>query len=227
MNKVIGSSGPPAAKRTAELLLRGLGREIGVAILLTSVVLFISAMSVLGVYFSHMRESFAQVRRSHAVRSELSTTYIEVLQNELTLRGYALGGDKVFLVWGERERSLLRAALTRLSSLLADDPVQRQNLAKLQSALKEYQAKLADAQRVPREEMAASIVKLAKTNVRAPVAKLLMAMLKQETTHVEQQENTLLQTADSAFRIAFGIAGLALISGAFGAALTLYGRRVS
>ncbi len=219
------TSSAAGQRQSVEVLLGGLGRELGVATLIISLVMFISAMVVLGVYFSHSRDSYAELRRSHVVSANLSWVYAELLEREQSLRGYALSGDTDFLRWVEIADRHLRIADRNIHNLVANDPVQRTNLAKLRIMLKVRGANIAAMRDAPRERMAEQIVKLAKAHDQVPVVGLLWTMLVHERKQTELREQQILRASTIAYYMAFGIAGLALICGAVGSALTLYGRR--
>jgi CHASE3 domain sensor protein len=200
-------------------------RELGIAGLLTAVVLFASGMVLLGANLSQLRETYARVQNANATLLELSAVHTEVLQIELTIRGYLLSGDPTFLGWGDKNREQLEQSMNHLGQLYAGDPQHAGDIGKLRAVLAEYRAKFADIAQTPRDQATARVVTLARANVRAPLVRTLAAMQAVEKKHLAEQ----VQMADEKVRganfLGFGIIGLAVLVGALGLGFTVACRR--
>lgn len=129
------------------------------------VLVAISAGSVLLV--RQTREDNAAVVHTIEVENQTNTLLLEVRRAESSARGYLLTSGRDFLGDHQEAVAAIRPELDKLGWLTADNPVQRENLQKLRTAI---QARLAqftrevDAVKAGNPSAAAELVREAATN---------------------------------------------------------------
>jgi len=214
-------------QRLKALFFRGQLRQVGGQILVVAVVLLLSAVLLLGVNVTKLQESFAWVQETDDELIQIAEVDKRLVGNELTVRGYALTDDPVFLTYHQDEDRQMNVAIGKLGKLLADDPNLTQDFAELRGLVKQrldlfsslialgpgHAQEVAAAIRNPkyREVMRAA---------RAKVEKLRNLNLKQ----LAVQQAAAAQQVKSTYRLAIGIVVLAFVFGALGLAFAQYGR---
>jgi len=108
---------------------------LGTPMLTGSVVLLICGVLLLGVNVSVLRQSFAWVQRSDDILLTVSDIKTNVAGNELTVRGYALTDDPIFLSYQKNELRALAENMGKLSRLMADDPAQQSRFVQLKAVV--------------------------------------------------------------------------------------------
>lgn len=106
-----------AATDTGMAAKRSYLRELGLPIMFGAVVLLVSATLLLGANISALRGNQKWVEHSQQVLNQLSKLEAAVLSDEMTLRGYALTGDKRFLEFQKGEQARCRTSLAELKRL--------------------------------------------------------------------------------------------------------------
>jgi CHASE3 domain sensor protein len=113
-------------------------RELGLPILFGAIVLLVSATLMLGVNISALRGNLASIDHSQQMLTQISQVEIERLGLELTVRGYALTGDKLFLKIQQEVDGRREAALSKLERLIQADPLHAAEYRKLMADLRTH-----------------------------------------------------------------------------------------
>lgn len=201
-------------------------REFGVSALAVAVVLFIAAMAMLNQNVAQLRRSFSWVEQSYAVQKRLDTVKNQLAGVEMTVRGYTLTGDPAFLRRHRKVHSKLVVVMHDLHDLVATEPALQDDYAELERAVALHEA-LYDSLigQGPQHQavVAEAITNPAKRkfNERANTALNRMEATEQRlwaNRHADAERD-----AHTTYAIALAIAGLALLSGSLGFALTLFG----
>jgi CHASE3 domain sensor protein len=211
-----------------EFLEQGLLRELGVPALAASLVLFVSAMTLLGANVSALRAAYAQVQQTNQALLELSMVNVDILRIEMTVRGYALSGDANYLKWQTMAEDGLDIRLATLQKLVVDDADEVADIAKLRTLLASHRLHFRSmAKLVPtnRDRVIAEMVDYSKKVKRRPIENLLIDMRDDETRQLAAQQHDAETRVVAAYRYAIGISSIALVLGAIGFALILSDRR--
>lgn len=94
-------------------------RELGLPTMFGAVVLLVSATLLLGANISALRGNLKWIEHSQQVLNQIGVLEAAVLSEEMTVRGYALTGDKRFLQYQKEERGRCTRSLAELSRLAA------------------------------------------------------------------------------------------------------------
>jgi CHASE3 domain sensor protein len=221
------NSSPLSLESFNILFHRGHLRSVGMQILIVAVVLLLSAVLLLGVNVTKLQESFAWVQETNNELIQISEVDKRLVGNELTVRGYALTDDPIFLTYRQDESRQMNAAIAKLGVLLADDPDMTQDFAELRSLVKQrldlftYLINLGPGHA---QDVAASIrdpkYRAIMRAARAKVEEMRGLELKQ----LAEQQAAAAQQAKSTYRLAIGIVVLSFVFGALGLAFALIGR---
>ena len=221
------NSSPLSLESFNVLFHRGHLRSVGMQILIVAVVLLLSAVLLLGVNVTKLQESFAWVQETDDELIQISEVDKRLVGNELTVRGYALTDDPVFLTYHSDEERQMNAAIAKLGVLLADDPDMTQDFAELRSLVKQRLdlfAHLINLGPGHAQDVAASIrdpkYRAIMRAARAKVEEMRGLELKQ----LAEQQAVAAQQAKSTYRLAIGIVVLSFVFGALGLAFALVGR---
>jgi len=205
-------------------------RDIGVPTLLAAVVLFVSAMAMLGANVSALRESYGRVQRSNSVLLDMAEINTLVMGIDMTVRGYALTDNPDFLVYEADNRNRLCIRIDHLASLVLDDPEQSARIAKLRALVARHEevfSQLSSLGPGHAKEVAAVIVDPAKRKIRYAAQDTLTAMHDNEMKRLSAHQQAAERQVSHTFNLALGIVAFAFIAGAVGFALTLLGRRTA
>lgn len=211
-----------------DFLDKGLLRELGVPALVASLVLFVSAMTLLGANVSELRASYARVQRANDVLIEIASINSDILRIEMTVRGYALSNDPQYLYWQQMATDGLDLRVARLEKMVADDPDERADIVTLKKLLRDHGSyfgsmiKMATADRA---RLVAEMVDYSKKVKRRPIENLLSDMRADETRVLALEEREAETRVVNAYRYAIGISMVALLLGALGFTLILHDRR--
>lgn len=211
-----------------DFLERGLLRELGVPALAASLVLFVSAMTLLGANVSALRSAYAQVQTTNQALLEMAMMNSDILRIEMTVRGYALSGDPDYLVWQKMSEDTIDTRIATFDKLVRDDPDELRDVTKLKTLLASHRAYFrAMAQMVPtnRDRVVAEMVDYSKKVKRRPIEALLSDMRDDETRRLATQQHEAETRVVAAYRYAIGLSSIALLLGAIGFALILSDRR--
>jgi CHASE3 domain sensor protein len=220
---------PQAAKpRIWEFLDQGLFRDLGVPALVASLVLFVSAMTLLGTNVSELRAGYSRVHQTNDALVQIAMINSGILRIEMTVRGYALSGDPDYLKWQKMSENELDQRVAALAKAVAGDPDERKEVAELKSLLVAHHAYFRDMAKLSttdRDRVIAEMVDYSKKVKRRPIEALLADMRDDETRRLAEQERVAERRVVSAYRYAIAIASIALMLGGIGFALILHDRR--
>lgn len=212
-----------------EFLDHGPFRELGLPALVASLVLFVSAMTLLGASVSELRASYARVQQTNEALLEIAAVNADILRIEMTVRGYALSGDQNYIIWQQMTKDALDLRVARLEKLIADDPDVRADIAQLKKLLLMH-GNYFDAmvKLVPgnRDRVVAEMVEYSKKVKRRPIENLLGDMRADETRVLALEQRNAETRVVRSYRYAIGISLVAVLFGALGFALILHDRRM-
>lgn len=106
-------------------------RAAGVEMLIGAIVMLIAGMVLMGANISELRQLGQASQRSNQALRYLADVDSNLLSTELSLRGYALSGQEVFVQFYGEQSARLRVALDRLNATLADNPPEAARLGQL------------------------------------------------------------------------------------------------
>jgi CHASE3 domain sensor protein len=109
---------PETGEERRSLILR----ELGLPILFGAAVLLISATMLLGVNISAMQNDVARIQNIQKILLVVGDAEAGVVGEQLTVRSYALTGDKRFLDFQNNERVKLLGAINKLEPLAVVEP---------------------------------------------------------------------------------------------------------
>lgn len=212
--------------RVWEILEAGILREMGLPMLVVSLVLFVSAMTLLGANVSELRRGYARVQQANEALLELETVNNDILRIEMTVRGYALSGDPIYLTWKQMAESGLHDRVAGFDTIFGDN--QRANVRELKRLLAEH-CFFFDrlAERVPKERDAvvAAVVAYGKNVGRKRIEDLLLVMRSAEMKNLAQEQVLAENRVVNAYFYAIGMSAAALLFAGFGFALLVHDRR--
>ncbi len=219
----------PAKGRLWDILERGVLREIGYPALIVSLVMFVCAMALLGANVSEMQRSYARVQRANEALLQIAMVNADILRVEMVIRGYALSGDPIYLVWKSMAYDTIRGRMARFKTAFTGDPVQSAHLKQLQVLLDRHHAyfdRLAKMVPTDRAAVVAEIVDYGKKVKRRDIEQLLVVMRNDEMKELAKRQQIAEAKASEAYHYAIGISGVALLLGALGFALIINDRRL-
>lgn len=214
--------------RLIEIVETGLLRELGLPALAVSLVMFVSAMTLLSANVSELRHSYANMQRSSEALLVLETIANDVLRVEMTVRGYLLSGDEVYLTWKDLGAARMHDQLQTAANLLNDDSKQRDNLNKLSALLAGHCAYFdALAKRAPRERetVIAEIVAYGRRVGRRPIELQIAAMRSREIKELALEQRQAEKRVVGAYHSALGLSAAALLFAGIGFSLLVHDRR--
>jgi CHASE3 domain sensor protein len=110
------------AQRLKLFMQRGHLHHLGGQILVVAGMLLMSSVLLLGMNVSGLQKSFGWVQETDDELIQLSEVEKQLVTMELSVRGYALTADGVFLRYIATERRQLDAAMKDLARSMANDP---------------------------------------------------------------------------------------------------------
>lgn len=213
-----------------DILDAGILREMGLPMLVVALVLFVSAMTLLSANVSELRQGYARVQQSNEALLELEAVNSDILRLEMTVRGYVLSGDPIYLTWKQMGASALQDRLATFDSQFRNDAVQMAYVKTLKVLLTD-QSVFFDGlvRRTPsdRNGVIADIIGYSKKVGRRPIEDQLLAMRANEMKSLAQQQVQAERRVVSAYRYAIGMSAAALLFASLGFALLVHDRRVS
>ncbi|MGB8601930.1 MAG: CHASE3 domain-containing protein [Rhizomicrobium sp.] len=96
-----------------------------------AIVMLIAGMILMGANISELRQLGQAGQRSNQALRYLADVDSNILSTELSLRGYALSGQQVFVQFYQEQATGLRAAIGQLNATLADCPQEAARLGQL------------------------------------------------------------------------------------------------
>jgi CHASE3 domain sensor protein len=216
------------AARLKEFLEHGLFGELGVPALVVSLVLFVSAMTLLGANVSEIRAGYGRVQQTNAALLEIAMVNSDILRVEMTVRGYALSGDGSYLGWLKESRDIVRGRIQSLEKMVSGDPEQRADIAILKKLIAEHGAYfdgMAKRVTTEREKVIAEMVDYSKKVKRRPIENMLLDMREDQMKLLAGEQREAERRVVNAYIYGIGISSLALLFGALGFALILHDQR--
>lgn len=215
-------------KRFWKFLDVGILGEMGLPTLVVSLVLFVSAMTLLGANVSELREIYSRVQHSNQVLLDLEGVDNDILRVEMCVRGFVLSGDPIYLTWKEMSAAKLRDRVGGFDTLFGDDPKQRNRLARLRQLLDDHDTYFNElARRAPKEHerVSSEILAYGKKVGRRDIEDTLIEMRTTEMKSMAEEQLHAEKRVISAYRYAIGMSAAALVLAALGFALAIHDRR--
>jgi CHASE3 domain sensor protein len=113
----------------------GYFRELGQPALFGAVVLLFSATLLLGTNISAMRGNMVWIAHTQKVLQQISLLESSLAGEQLTVRSYALTGDKRFLAYQKKSRANVVGALDELTRQTAVDPFAAERMKRIRTAV--------------------------------------------------------------------------------------------
>lgn len=217
-------------KRLWEFVDAGILREMGLPTLVVSLVLFVSAMVLLGANISELREGYLRVQHSNLALLELEGVDNDILRIEMTVRGYVLSNDPIYLTWKEMSSSRLHDRVAGFDVLFGHDPGQRSRLKRLRRLLDEHCLYFDSlAKRAPAEhrQVVSEILDYGKKIGRRGIEDTLVEMRTAEMRELAEGQLQSENRAVQAYGYAIGMAAAALFLAGIGFALLVHDRRIT
>jgi len=210
--------------RVWDILSHHMLRELGIPSLVVSLVLFVSAMTLLGASVSELRAAYGRVQQSNEAILQVSMVNTDILRVEMIVRGYALSGDPIYLRWQKEAVRNLRNRIATFAPLFSATDDTRGDVVNLRRLTEQHIATFDGmARRVPsdRQRVIAEIVDYGKKVKRRAIENLLVDMRADLAQRLAVQQQDAESRVVNAYRYAAGISAVALLFGAFGFALLL------
>lgn len=196
-------------------------RELGLPILFGAAVLLFSATMLLGVNISAVRSNVAWIQHNQQILLGISDAEAGVVGEQLTVRSYALTGDKRFLAYQLAERRKLTNAMSSISTLVATDPVDAARVRSLNALVVRHDA-LWDGLRGIGPDRAGILAKaILDDNLRRIMLgtrKALADYRADKTRSISERQSLLTRQLSRAFLLAVGIIAAAFLLGVAGVA---------
>jgi CHASE3 domain sensor protein len=209
------------------LVRQGYLRQIGTPTLIGSVVLLICALLLLGANVSALRNSFTWVQRTDDVLVQLSEVETRLVANELTVRGFALTDDPVFLTYQKSEQDQMAAAMVKLTTLIAEEPSQASRFAVLRGLVDKrltHFAYLTSLGPSHAQDVAVAIRDPQKRAVMRAARAQVITMRNEELKLLANRQAAVAQQSTRAYQLAIGIVLMAFVFGGLGLAFAQIGR---
>jgi CHASE3 domain sensor protein len=195
---------------------RGHLRDLGLPTIFGAIVLFVSATLLLGVNVSALRSNLKWME--HAQKTLMCMADIEtgILGDELTVRGYALTGDKRFLRFQELERAKSLKAANDLTDLTAAEPEHAAQFRQVRRDFDRHMQIFGELRGKSSEVVAKAIVDPA---IRANMKRTrngLAALRAAEMRDLGERQREMTAQISRAFLLAVGIIIAAFVLGGFG-----------
>ncbi len=207
------------------LFRRGDLRQIGSSALFGAVVLLLCGMVLLGSNITRLRDSYAWVQRSNAILLQLAEVDSKLVGVEMTVRGYALTDDPMFLKWQKDERKRTLTALSKLAVLLGNDPMHTDHVKWLRTLVGRRLALYAHLSALGpghAKEVAAAIRDPVERSDMLNARLVLEHVRAQELTVLNERQATAAEQSVQSYKLAFGIVVLAFVLSALGFTLMFY-----
>lgn len=208
-------------------LRRGHLRTVGTQIIIVAVAFLVAALLLLSVNVTKLQESFAWVQNTDDELILIAQVEARLERSELTVRGYALTNDAVFLGYHQNEARQMSIVLDKLGKALADDPVPvKAAFARTRSLVQQRMDQFAQLLALGPGHMpdVANAILDARyhTLMRATRAGLERMQIL-ETQELAERQASAAEQARRTYAMAIGIVVLAFAFGALGLAFVQFG----
>ena len=168
--------------------MRELSKQISIGIGIAVVLLVVNAV-VSYRSISQLIQNERLVSHTHQVIGELESMFSTMKDAETGQRGYLLTGEPQYLEPYQTAIAQIKAKVTTLQNLTADNQRQQKRIADLQPLIAQKLAELEETIKLRREEGFAAAVAI----VRTDQGKKIMDGIRQQVAVMEREENQLLQ----------------------------------
>lgn len=206
---------------------RGHLRQLGVPTLVAAVALLLSAIMLLSVNVSALRDSLSWVQRSDDVLMHLYDVNNDVIGNEMSSRGYALTDDPSFLRFQREEQRDLAVVMAELRPLVARDPSQSKRFEDMRKAIAErmhFFKRLTALGPNHAKEVGEAISEPANRESMRRARLAVDAFRAGEVQLLAERQAVAARQATRTFMLAVGIVSLAFLLGGLGFAMSVHGR---
>jgi CHASE3 domain sensor protein len=206
---------------------RGHLRETGTSALVVAAALLLSAVLLLGVNVSSMRRNFDWVQQVDNELLQLSAVESGVIGDELSVRGYALTNDPMFLTYQKSNRRDAAVSMAKLAALVAGDAEQTARFVKLQRVIAKHSDVFGALTRLGPGQapaVAAAIVDQKNRVVTDDVRTQLTSFRDDELTLLAKRQTMAAAQASRTYNIAVAIVVAAFLLGGLGVLVSQYGR---
>lgn len=214
--------------RLREVLDQGLFRDLGLPALMASLVLFVSAMGLLGTNVSELRTGYERVQRTNEALLQIATINTTFLRVELAARGYIMSGDPEFTRRQALAHHALHMRLDKLDEVVGENAHEHQDVVMLTKLLNEHCAYFEEMTKLAatdRAQVIAKVLDYSRQAKRRPIDDLLNHLRNDEAVRLAELAKLAEARVVAAYRYAVAISAIALMLGGFGFALILHDRR--
>lgn len=208
-----------AEESVLALTRRGHLRELGIPTIFGAAVLFVSATLLLGVNISALRGNLIWAQHAQLILQHTSALDAGILGEELTVRGYALSGDKRFLDFQNSERNKIRAAVRALDRLAATDPEEMQILRTFRRDVDRHLATFGGLKGIGPDKASLVARAIVDPDIRASTKRVRSGLAKLTTVEqneLAKREGEMASQISQAFVLGIGIILAAVLLGGFG-----------
>jgi CHASE3 domain sensor protein len=203
---------------------RGQLRGLGAPITLGALVMLVSGMLLLSANISGLRENLTWVRHAEYVIQQISAAEAGIVGDELTVRSYALTGDKNFLLYQRSERRRLSEAMTRLAAATASDVSDSRAYRQIQTLVRQHMdmyGRLTGMGPDHAQVVAKAITDPGNRRIMLTARARLADFREDLERRLADHQETITQEAAHAFRLAVGIIIAAFLLAGLGVSLSL------
>ena len=207
---------------------RGATSGLATQMLSVACALLIAAGVMFGVNLVSLRHDFDSDRASSRVVEKLDDVEKYLMGVDLTVRGYALSGNDVFLSYRQLEMQKLSTAFAALPPLVAAVPEQAKGMERLRKAMQVRVDALSGLMRMAHRDRPALGRAILDPDVRSTMREAraaISAVRTMEMVHRDQMATEALERASRNTLLAGAILALAFVFGVFGLSFALFARR--
>ncbi len=197
----------------------GVIRELGLPNVFGAVVLFFSATMLLSVNITAMRSNADWIQNTQQILLAVGDAEAGVVGEQLTVRSYALTGDRRFLRFQDNERSKLVKAMNRLATLAAAEPGSRLRVERIRRRVDEHMALWEGLKGIGPDRasvVARAIVDPKNRLIMLGTRKALADYRAAEVLALGERQSRLTRQLSQSFALALGIIAAAFVLGGVG-----------
>lgn len=213
MNKADAFPAPGSDRKSLIL------RELGLPTLFGAAVLLISATMLLGVNIAAMQSNVAWIQNTQKILLVISDAERGVVGEQLTVRSYALTGNKKFLGYQDIETARLVSAMKQLAVLAAMEPGGPERVRQIRRQVDQHIALWASLRGIGPDRASVvgqAIENLANRRIMLGTRQALADYRAAEVRSLGEREAALTQQLTRAFVLGIGIIVAAFVLGGLG-----------
>jgi len=194
-------------------------RELGLPILFGAVVLLGSATLLLLANISALRGNLASVEHAQNMVVQIAAVQAGIIGDEMTVRGYALTGDPLFLGYQANERAKTVQAEKELLKLAEDEPENAAEFARLKRLIDQHMRNYATLTRHGSQTAAVVAKAIVDPAIRANMAEsrlMLAGIRNRQLQSLYNRQRQMTDQITQAFLLASGIIVAAFVLGCIG-----------